>query len=112
LYESKEKIDYQKLLYYLNRNEGKATKKRFLFLVELLGLTWTNHYDEMLNEMGTSFVIQSVFANSADNQLCICSDLVRTANYKINPLVIRGFIRQQQTDLFLNTRKKFNPCNS
>jgi predicted transcriptional regulator of viral defense system len=38
LYESKEKIDYQKLLDYLNRNEREAAKKRFLFLVELLGL--------------------------------------------------------------------------
>ena len=57
LYESKEKIDYQKLLDYLNRNESEATKKRFLFLVELLGLTWTNHYDEMLKEIGSSFPV-------------------------------------------------------
>lgn len=57
LYESKEKIDYQKLLDHLDRNESEATKKRFLFLVELLGLTWTNHYDEMLKEMGKSFPV-------------------------------------------------------
>ncbi len=57
LYELKEKIDYQKLLVYLNLNEGEAAKKRFLFLVELLGLTWTNKYDAMLKEMGPSFPV-------------------------------------------------------
>lgn len=57
LYESKDKIDYQKLLEYLSRNENKATKKRFLFLVELLGLTWTTHYDEMLKVIGPSFPV-------------------------------------------------------
>jgi predicted transcriptional regulator of viral defense system len=57
LYESKEKIDYQKLLDYLNRNENEATKKRYLFLVELLGLTWTNNYDEILEKIGPSFPV-------------------------------------------------------
>jgi len=55
LHESKDKIDYQKLFEYLSRNENEATKKRFLFLVDLLGLTWTTHYDEMLKEIGPSF---------------------------------------------------------
>ncbi len=57
LYETKEKIDYQKLLDYLDRYENEVTKKRYLFLVELLGLTWTNHYDKMLKGMGQSFPV-------------------------------------------------------
>jgi len=57
LYESKEKIDCQKLVHYLNRNKIEATKKRFLFLVDLLGLTWSNNYVEMLKKMGPSFPV-------------------------------------------------------
>lgn len=57
LYESKQKVDYQKLLDYLNHNKNEAAKKRYLFLVELLGLTWTNNYDEMLKEIGPSFPV-------------------------------------------------------
>ncbi len=57
LYESKEKIDYQKLLDYLGRHKNEATIKRYLFLVQLLGLTWINHYDEMLKEIGPSFPV-------------------------------------------------------
>jgi len=57
LYETKEKIDYQRLLDYLDRYGNEVTKKRYLFLVELLGLTWSNHYDEMLKEFGPSFPV-------------------------------------------------------
>ena len=57
LYESKDKIDYQKFLEYLSRNETEATKKRFLLLAELLGLTWTTQYDEMLKEIGPGFPV-------------------------------------------------------
>jgi len=55
LYESKEKINLQKLIDYLNRNENKASIKRYLFLVDLLGLIWTNHHEEMLKKLGQSF---------------------------------------------------------
>jgi len=57
LYESGEKIDNQKLLDYLNLNKTEATKKRYLFLVELLGLKWTKQYDEMLKKIGPSFPV-------------------------------------------------------
>ena len=57
LYESKEKMDYQKLFDYLNRNENDATKKRYLFLVKLLGLSWTDYHEEMLRKIGPSFPV-------------------------------------------------------
>jgi predicted transcriptional regulator of viral defense system len=57
LYESKEKINLQKFIDYLNRNVNKASIKRYLFLVELLGLTWTNHHQEMLKKIGPSFPV-------------------------------------------------------
>ncbi len=57
LYESKEKIDFQKLLGYLSHNKSGASKKRYLFLVELLGLAWMNHYNEILKEMRPSFPV-------------------------------------------------------
>jgi len=57
LYESKEKINLQKLIDYLNRNGNKASIKRYLFLVDLLGLIWTNHHEEMLKKLGQSFPV-------------------------------------------------------
>lgn len=57
LYESKEQIDRLKLFDYFNRNENEAAKKRYLFLVKLLGLTWTNHHEEMLKKIGPSFPV-------------------------------------------------------
>lgn len=40
LFESGTKIDYQKLFDYLSRNDMQVTKKRYLFLSNLLGLLW------------------------------------------------------------------------
>ncbi|MEI6047851.1 MAG: type IV toxin-antitoxin system AbiEi family antitoxin [Bacteroidota bacterium] len=57
LYESKEKTDLKKLIEYLNRNGNEASIKRYLFLVELLGLTWTNHHEEMLKKIGASYPV-------------------------------------------------------
>jgi len=55
LYETKGKIDTRKFLDYLDRNNSEAAKKRYLFLVNLLGLPWTEHYNEILKQIGLSY---------------------------------------------------------
>ena len=55
LYESREKINLQKLFDYLNHNESQAAIKRYLFLTDLLGIDWTAHHEKMLKNIGSSF---------------------------------------------------------
>jgi predicted transcriptional regulator of viral defense system len=55
LYESRGKINLQKLIDYLNRNKNQAAIKRYLFLVDLLGIDWTAHHEGMLKNIGSSF---------------------------------------------------------
>lgn len=57
LYESREKIDNQKLFDYLNRNKAEATKKRYLFLMEFLGLPLIKEFDEMLKKIGPGYPV-------------------------------------------------------
>lgn len=49
---AKDRIDYDKLFYYLSRNRNKSAKKRFLFLSDLLGLEWTADHERMMEELG------------------------------------------------------------
>jgi len=55
VYESKDKINLQKLLDYLIRNGSHAAKKRYLFLVDLLGMKWTSYHEGLLKNTGTSY---------------------------------------------------------
>lgn len=55
VYETKEKIDLQKLFDYLTRNEIQVAKKRYLFLTELLGLEWTSYHEGMLKNLGSGY---------------------------------------------------------
>ena len=54
IYQSKERTELQKLLYYLARNGSNAAKKRYLFLSDLLGLEWTSEHERMRNDSGSS----------------------------------------------------------
>ena len=53
LFLSKNRIDQDKLLYYLARHMNKSAKKRFLFLTDLLDLDWTTEHERMMKELGT-----------------------------------------------------------
>ena len=55
LYESREKINLQKIIDYLTKNESHVAIKRYLFLVDLFGFTWTSQHEEMLKNIGPSF---------------------------------------------------------
>lgn len=55
LYESREKINLQKLIDYLTRNESQAAIKRYLFLADLVGIGWTAHHEGMLKKIDSSY---------------------------------------------------------
>ena len=54
-YEAREKIDHQKLFEYFHQNDNKAAIKRYLFLIELFGLAWSEHHEKILKEGGSGF---------------------------------------------------------
>ena len=51
----KERTDHQKLFYYLAVNGSQVTKKRYLFLSDLLGLEWTADHERMLENSRSGF---------------------------------------------------------
>jgi len=55
IYETRDKIDHQRLFDYLKRNKIQAAKKRFLYLSNLFELEWTKYHKEMLKTIGSGF---------------------------------------------------------
>ncbi len=55
IYESRTKIDQQKLFDYLTRNKMQVAKKRYLFLSDLLGLEWSSYHESMMNNLGSGY---------------------------------------------------------
>jgi len=55
IYESRTKINEQKLIDYLTRNEMQVAKKRYLFLVDLLGIEWSSYHESMKNNLGSGY---------------------------------------------------------
>jgi predicted transcriptional regulator of viral defense system len=55
IHESKGKVDEQRLIDYFTRNNNYAAKKRYLFLIDLLGMEWTSYHEGMLKNTGTSY---------------------------------------------------------
>ncbi len=52
IFQTKARINHDKLFYYFARNMNKSAKKRFLFLTDLLGLEWTIEHERMMAELG------------------------------------------------------------
>ncbi|MEX2410513.1 MAG: transcriptional regulator [Candidatus Paceibacterota bacterium] len=55
IYESRTKLDHQKLFDYLTRNGMQVAKKRYLFLSNLLGLEWSSYHESMMNNLGSGY---------------------------------------------------------
>jgi predicted transcriptional regulator of viral defense system len=55
IYESRTKIDHQKLFDYFTRNEMQVAKKRYLFLSDLLDLEWSLYHESMMNNLGSGY---------------------------------------------------------
>lgn len=54
IYQSKERVELEKLFYYFVRNGSHAAKKRYLFLSNLLGMGWSSEHERLLNHSGAS----------------------------------------------------------
>ncbi len=55
IYETKAKINNQKLFDYFTRIESQVAKKRYLFLIELLEAEWTSYHESLLKNIGTGY---------------------------------------------------------
>jgi predicted transcriptional regulator of viral defense system len=55
IYETREKINNQKLFDYFSRNKILAATKRYLFLSDLLGITCTSYHENLLKTIGTGY---------------------------------------------------------
>lgn len=53
MYRAEARINQEKLFYYFARNRSKAAKKRYIFLVEQLGLEWTAEHERMRSQLGS-----------------------------------------------------------
>lgn len=53
LYNSSSRIDHERLFYYFARNASKAAMKRYLYLTELLGMSWTPEHERMMSGLGS-----------------------------------------------------------
>lgn len=52
LVKGRERINPDRLLFYLSRNRVLSSTKRILFLTDLLGLEWTDGHKQMMQELG------------------------------------------------------------
>jgi predicted transcriptional regulator of viral defense system len=50
IWRANERIDTDKMFYYLARNGRQSAKKRYLFLLDLMELGWTSDHERMLGE--------------------------------------------------------------
>jgi predicted transcriptional regulator of viral defense system len=61
--ESNNKIDFQKLMNYFAQNGSHAAVKRYLFIINLIGLEWTAYHESMLQNAGNSFALLDTSAD-------------------------------------------------
>ena len=65
IYETRDKVNLDKLLDYLLQNESLAAVKRYLFICDLVDVGWTTHHQDMLKKTGSSY---SLLDTSAPDQ--------------------------------------------
>lgn len=53
IYQAQDRMDKEKLFYYFAKNMNYPAKKRFLFLIDLLGLKWTAEHKTLMDEIGS-----------------------------------------------------------
>jgi predicted transcriptional regulator of viral defense system len=57
IHKSRDQTDPDKLFTYFAQNKNKSARKRFLFLADLLDLTWTSYHDRLGDEIGTGITL-------------------------------------------------------
>jgi predicted transcriptional regulator of viral defense system len=55
IYETRDKVNLDKLISYLILYESQVAIKRYLYLCDLLSLEWTAHHESLLRKIGSSF---------------------------------------------------------
>ena len=55
IYETRDKVNLDKLISYLIQYESQVAIKRYLYLCDLLSLEWTAHHESILQKIGSSF---------------------------------------------------------
>ncbi len=55
LYETRGKVNLDKLISYLTQNESQVAIKRYLYLCDLLNVEWTSHHESLVRKIGSSF---------------------------------------------------------
>ncbi|MCF6360509.1 MAG: hypothetical protein L3J29_07080 [Cyclobacteriaceae bacterium] len=65
IYETKNRIDLEKLSRYLVQNESHAATKRYLFITNIFDLKWTSYHEKLMQNSGNSY---SVLDTSAPNE--------------------------------------------
>jgi predicted transcriptional regulator of viral defense system len=55
VYETRDKINLDKLISYLIQNESQVAIKRYLYLCDLLSVEWTAHHESLIQNIGSSF---------------------------------------------------------
>ena len=55
VYETRDKVNLDKLISYLIQNESQVAIKRYLYLCDLLSVEWTAHHESLVQKIGSSF---------------------------------------------------------
>jgi len=55
VYETRAKVNLDKLISYFSQNESQVSIKRYLFLCDLLNVKWTAHHESLVQKIGFSF---------------------------------------------------------
>jgi len=55
VYETRDKVDLDKLKSYLIQNESQVAIKRYLYLCDLLSVEWTADHESLVQKIGSSF---------------------------------------------------------
>ena len=55
VYETRDKVNLDKLISYLIQNESQVAIKRYLYLCDLLSVEWTAHHESLIQNIGSGF---------------------------------------------------------
>lgn len=65
IYETRSKVNIEKMVSYFKKNESRVAIKRYLFICDLVNIEWTIHHERLLQEIGSTF---SLFDTTGPDQ--------------------------------------------
>ena len=91
IYQAMQRTDSRKLFHYFTRNGRESAKRRFLYLVEILGMRWTCYHDTMMNNLEPGI---SILEPSGPKRGRICSKFGLKIN--VDPDTILNRVRPRR----------------